>query len=57
MNHDATHCLDYRAGQCPKKCWRAELTENLKHRPDLVWLDVSWAHLAETEECQKRRNS
>lgn len=51
MNHDATHCLDYEAGKCPKKCWRAELTEDLRHRQDLSWLPTSWAHFGWTAEC------
>ena len=53
MNHDATHCLDYRS-YCPKKCYRAQLTEDLKHRNDLVWLPVSWMHLLGTAECERK---
>jgi hypothetical protein len=30
MNHDACHCYDYKKGVCPKKCYRAKLTEELK---------------------------
>lgn len=53
MNHDYTHCLDYRKSYCPKKCFRAELTEDLNHRPDLLWLPVSWMHLLGTDECER----
>ena len=31
MNHDATHCADYKKSKCPKSCYRAQLTEELKH--------------------------
>ncbi len=50
MNHDFSHCLDYQKGKCPiKKCFRAELTEDLRrhyypHR-------TSWMHYKGTEEC------
>ena len=52
MNHDATHCLDW-SEECPKKCYRAMLTEELKriYYP----LPVSWAHFDGTRECEKRR--
>ena len=54
MGHDASHCLDYDPGRCPKKCYRAQLTEDLRHRPDLVWLPVSWMHFIGTGECLRR---
>lgn len=53
MNHDATHCLDYRKN-CPKDCYRAQLTEELKHRKDLYYLPISWAHLEGTILCEKK---
>ena len=53
MNHDASHCLDYRS-YCPKKCYRAQLTEELKHRNDLIWLPVSWMHFLGTNECERK---
>lgn len=48
MNHDMTHCADYKAS-CPKSCFRAQVTEELKriYYP----LPVSWAHFKGTEEC------
>lgn len=49
MNHDATHCDDYRKGTCPKSCYRAQLTEELRN----IWypLPTSWAHFKGTKEC------
>ena len=35
MNHDATHCLDYKQ-TCSKVCYR---------------LPMSWAHFKGTDEC------
>ena len=51
MNHDATHCLDYENGKCLKSCYRAQLTEDLKHRPDLRPYTFSWAHFENSPEC------
>lgn len=48
MNHDATHCADYRK-DCPKSCYRAELTEDL-HKI-FYPLPTSWAHFKGTKEC------
>ena len=50
MNHDATHCLDYKKS-CPKSCYRARLTEELKHVYYI--LPVSWSHFKGTKECPK----
>ena len=52
MNHDATHCADYTTA-CPKSCYRAELTADLRKRIDLLWLPMSFAHFKGTEECPK----
>ena len=30
MNHDNCHCLDYDEQTCPPKCYRAQLTKDLK---------------------------
>lgn len=54
MNHDATHCLDYNPKKCPKDCYRAQLTEELKHRNDLYYLPLSWSHLEGTILCEKK---
>ena len=48
MNHDATHCLDCNKS-CPKSCYRAQLTEELK-KIDYP-LPVSWMHCKGGREC------
>lgn len=50
MNHDATHCADYKK-DCPKSCFRAKLTEEL--REIYYPLPVSWSHFKGTRECPK----
>jgi hypothetical protein len=50
MNHDYSHCLDYKKGKCPiKKCFRAELTEDLRRH--FYPLSTSWMHYKGTKEC------
>ena len=53
MNHDATHCADYLVAKCPKRCYRAQLTQDLRKRLgfDLRYFPISWAHFRGTEEC------
>ena len=53
MNHNATHCADYLVDKCPKRCYRAQLTQDLRKRPgfDLRYFPISWAHFRGTEEC------
>lgn len=51
MNHDATHCADYKKGSCPKSCYRAQLTEELKHI--VYYLPISWSDFKYTRECPK----
>ena len=53
MNHDATHCSDYCKGKCPKKCYRSELTEDL--RKHFYPLPISWASFKGTKECLLKR--
>ena len=49
MNHDATHCADYKKSKCPKNCYRAMLTEELRN---IVYvLPTSWAYFKGTKEC------
>lgn len=50
MNHDATHCADYTTA-CPKSCYRAELTADLRKR--FYALPTSWSHFKGTKECPK----
>lgn len=48
VNHDATHCLDYKKS-CPNSCYRAQLMAEL--RKIVYLLPVSWAHFKGTKEC------
>lgn len=52
MNHDATHCADY-TKDCPKSCYRAQLTEDL--RKPVYLLPTSWANFKGKNECPKRQ--
>lgn len=52
MNHDATHCDDYRKSRCPKSCYRAQLTQELfDNWLRFSFLPVSWSNLRRSEEC------
>ena len=51
MNHDASHCLDYKKNQCPKTCYRAKLTEELRNID--YRLPTSWVHFKGTQYCPK----
>lgn len=51
MNHDATHCFDYDPDKCPKDCYRAQLTEDL--RKIRYPYPVSYAMLKHTDMCPK----
>ena len=51
MNHDATHCSDYKRGICPNTCYRAQLTEELRNICYL--LPTSWSHYKGTQMCPK----
>lgn len=54
MNHDATHCADYKKGKCPKSCYRAELTQDLKDNfYAFRFLPISYANFKGTKECPK----
>jgi hypothetical protein len=55
MNHDAAHCLDYKKSSCPKSCYRAQLTEELKNI--YYPLPTSWCHYKGTKECPKERGA
>lgn len=50
MNHDATHCFDFGC-KCPKKCYRAQLTADLRKRADLIAMPMSFAHFKGTADC------
>lgn len=49
MNHDYAHCLDYDVKACPKTCFRAELTEDLRRIQ--YPLRTSWSHFKGTSIC------
>lgn len=53
MNHDATHCADYLVAKCPKRCYRAQLTQDLRDRG--YALPASWAHFEGTQYCPKKQ--
>ena len=54
MNHDATHCADYDPKKCPKTCYRAQLTKELK---EIVYLlPTSWSNFKGTKICPKWPN-
>lgn len=58
MNHDASHCLDYKINKCPKSCYRAQLTQELRERTDLDFrIPFSWVHFKQTKECPRRERS
>ena len=51
MNHDACHCLDYKKPVCPKSCYRAQLTEELRNIA--YFLPTSWSNFKGTKMCPK----
>ena len=52
MNHDATHCDDYRKAKCPKRCYRAQLMQDLRDNwTRFRFLPISWANFKGTKEC------
>lgn len=56
MNHDATHCEDYRKYKCPKSCYRAQLTQELRdNQYRFLRMPISWASFKGTEECPMSR--
>ena len=59
MNHDATHCADYRRSRCPKRCPKARLTWDLLERKARgeSFGPVSFEHLRGTGECWEKREA
>ena len=55
MNHDATHCADYGKDCSTKKCYRAELTADLRKKN--YPLPTSFAHFEGTNECPKSKKN
>lgn len=52
MNHDYAHCLDW-SPDCPKDCFRAQLTKDLMQRADLAGIPLTWMSFKGTKECRK----
>lgn len=55
MNHDYTHCMDFRHN-CPKRCMRAKLVREYEQYGELAPYAfglVSWGHFYGTDECLK----
>lgn len=53
MNHDASHCSDYKANICPEDCYRAQLTKDLKlHGDKFGYRDMSFAKFYGTKFCK-----
>lgn len=56
MNHDAAHCLDWRL-DCPRECYRAQLTLEVELCDDLKGIPLTWAFLGGSDECLKRKEN
>ena len=55
MNHDYSHCADYQP-DCPKDCFRAQLTKELLDNPAIVPMGIaSFMSFRALEECEKNR--
>ena len=51
---DFCHCLDWDPNICPKSCFRAALTKDLKEMdPPYEW-PVAYASFKGKEECEKK---
>lgn len=46
MNHDYSHCSDYKHGVCPLECFRGMLVRDLDSRTY-----ASWISFKGTDEC------
>lgn len=46
MNHDYSHCSDYKYGTCPLECFRGMLVRDLDSRTY-----ASWISFKGTDEC------
>lgn len=45
--------MDHR-DDCPKDCFRAKLTKDLKKRIDLLGMPFTWMHFKGTKECKRK---
>lgn len=60
MNHDATHCADYRKSRCPRSCYYAKLTEDLKTKKktgQLLGIPMSFDSFKDTDVCPRKGKS
>lgn len=56
MNHDYAHCLDFKP-DCPKECFRAQLTKELMEHPNIVPHGIStWSSFRGTEDCIRKED-
>lgn len=54
MNHDVCHCADYIPTDCPKTCYRAQVTQDLRDNMEkLKDIPMSFAHFKGTPYCEK----
>ena len=51
LNHDYCHCFDYDKEKCPEECFRGELVRDLKNRPDLIGIPMTWSNLRNDPDC------
>ena len=56
MNHDYAHCLDLKKN-CPKSCFRAQLTREVEQRKELQEIPLTWAHFKGTDECRRGKKN
>lgn len=57
MNHDTVHCSDYRKSYCPRSCYYAKLTEDLrqtKKRRQLLGVPMSFDSFKDTDVCPRK---
>jgi hypothetical protein len=53
MNHDYSHCSDYKRDICPSECFRGKLVQDLINKP---WLQyVSFASFKNSSECPLKK--
>lgn len=57
MNHDGAHCMDYERGKCPASCYYAELQEDVKARPDLIGVPMTYTHYLCEPVCARKNLS
>lgn len=53
MNHDVAHCYDYDKNKCPKRCFRAKVTQDYYELAAAGKVDffTSWVHFEGTQYC------